>query len=152
MRIRNPPTVFSAADSQQIVRIGLVICCALVLGSVAAEGQESGVADVSGTWTLEVTLPDGDVFTGTLTLHQDASQISGTWQRDGAREKPRVRGEIKGKAITFFWILNLPARGDGVDAAVRMSFEGEVGDDTITGTASFGSRAEDLDWTAKRTS
>ncbi len=132
-------------------KLSLITCCTLLLGSIAAEGQEPEVQDVSGTWALEVILPESDIFAGTLSLHQEADQISGTWQRDGARERPRVRGEINGKAIIFSWILNIPARGEGADGAVRMGFQGEVDGDTMTGTVSFGRRAEDLSWTAKRT-
>jgi len=151
MRIRIPPSVFSAADLRQIAKLALATCCVLLLGSAAVEGQELEAIDVSGTWTLEVTLPDGDVFAGRLTLHQEAGQISGTWQLDGSREKPRVRGEIDGTAITFYWIMNIPARSGGAEAGVRMSFEGKVEADTMAGTVSFGSRSESLTWTAKKT-
>jgi hypothetical protein len=132
------------------LRLALIACCTLFLGSVPAMGQEPDTRDVSGTWSLELSLPDGDVFAGTLSLHQEVDQITGTWQRDGEVERPRVRGEIRGKAITFFWILNIPGRGGALDGAVKMSFEGDVEGDTMSGTASFGSRAEDLNWTAER--
>ena len=82
----------------------LIACCSLLLAGIAIAAQEPETQDVSGTWSLELVLPNGDTFTGTLSLHQEVDQITGTWQREGAKEQPRVRGEIKGKAITFAWI------------------------------------------------
>jgi len=136
--------------SQRVIFQGLAVLLALMLCRVVVEGQEPEALDVSGTWALEVILLDGDVFAGTLSLQQEGDLIDGTWQHDGAGEKPRVRGEIKGRAITFYWYLNIPARSDGADGAVKLSFEGALAGDTMTGTVSFGHRAEDLDWTARR--
>jgi hypothetical protein len=121
-----------------------------VLGGTAVEVQESPTRDVSGGWALELVLPDGDVYTGTLSLQQEADQLTGTWKREGDSEESRVTGAIKGSLIAFSWILNIPARGGGDDGAVRMSFEGEVDGDTMRGTASLGRRADDLNWTAER--
>ena len=45
---------------------------------------------------------------------------------------------------------NLKWDKDLGDMAVKMSFGGDVEGDTMSGTASFGSRAEDLTWTAER--
>jgi len=122
----------------------------LVLAGVCVEAQQPETQNVSGTWSLELVLPDGDAFTGALLLQQEADQITGTWRREGEKVQPRVSGEIKGKAITFSWIMNIPARSGGADGAVRMSFAGEVDGDIMSGTASLGRRAEDLNWTAER--
>ena len=124
------------------------IACASLVANVSVEAQE---ADVAGTWTLELTLPSGNIFSGTLMLDREGNQISGTWQRDGNGEKRVVRGEIEGKAIAFHWILELRSRSGGADAGVMWSFEGNVEGDTMHGTASLGSRAEDLEWRAQRT-
>lgn len=150
MRIRFTERWVREGALQRVLEIVSVACCLLVVGGTAAEARESPARDVSGDWVLELVLPDGDVFTGTLSLQQEAGQITGTWKREGDSEESRVTGEIKGGVIAFSWILNIPARGGGNDGAVRMSFEGEVDGDTMRGTASLGRRADDLDWTAER--
>jgi hypothetical protein len=129
----------------------LAICCALFVGTLAFGVQEQDAADVSGAWHLELTLPSGRLFSGTLTLHQEDGEVSGTWRHEGGDEDSEVSGEVVGELITFYWLMDLHTGGGNVRAVVRGSFEGSIEGDVMTGTARFRRRSDDLDWTAKRT-
>jgi len=130
----------------------VVFCCALLAGTLALGGQEQDAVDVSGTWHLELTLPSGNVFEGTLTLHQEDGEVSGTWRHAGGEEDSEVMGKVEGEQISFQWLLDLHTGGGNVRAVARGSFEGRVDGDVMTGTARFSRRSEDLHWTARRTS
>jgi hypothetical protein len=107
-------------------------------------------ADVSGTWHLSLARPGGEPFEGRLTLQQVDGEISGSWRRGGGDEDLDVRGEVDGSHISFYWIMDLYTGGGDVRAVARADFAGEVAGDTMTGTARFSRRGDDLPWTAER--
>lgn len=87
-------------------------------GEAAAPAQ-TGSADLSGTWTLAVSL-EGQNIPATLTLRQEGDRLSGTLQ----------------SALGSAEVANGSAGADGFRFTVNLSVQGQAMEITFSGTAS----------------
>jgi zinc protease len=87
------------------------------------------IANVAGTWALDITGPAGNTLPATLNIKQDGSKISGTVQSQlGESElKPTT---LKGNSFDATLTLNMG--GQAIDAQVSGTVEGEGMKGTIT--------------------
>ena len=113
----------------------LVICaCALLLLVCSIALAQDKSANVTGTWTVNVT---GDAGTAeqTIVLKQDGSKITGTFK--GPRQSGPLEGTLDGNNISFHVATRVP-----------LDYKGTVDGDTMKGTLS--GRGKTGDWMARR--
>jgi hypothetical protein len=94
----------------------LVLLCAPVLLA----------ADVTGTWSGEVKLPNGQALPFVAHLKQDGSKVSG--RMDGIGGAPDVEimnGAIKDDVVTFSGVRQIQGAG------VKFNYTGKVSGETI---------------------
>ncbi len=86
--------------------------------------------DISGTWTMKVTSPQGD-HSAKLALTQDGSKVTGSIQSD--RGEFKIDGSLKGDEIEF------SIQYTGGDAPGAIPFKGKIeGADTMKGQYTAG--------------
>ncbi|MGH9562411.1 MAG: hypothetical protein ACRD3S_13240 [Terracidiphilus sp.] len=80
------------------MKILLSICTALAmaLGTTA-----SHAADITGTWSAQMTSPDGNGFQLTFTFKQDAAKLTGNVQTPMGDATEITNGKIDGDKFTF---------------------------------------------------
>jgi hypothetical protein len=76
----------------------LSICAALVLTLGTASVR---AANVTGTWSSEMTTPDGNSFPITFTFKQDGATLTGTVQGPQGDAMDIGNGKIDGNAFSF---------------------------------------------------
>jgi hypothetical protein len=106
------------------MKLVLVLATFAVL-SVAESAQ---LADVSGTWELEMTWPEAK-STGTCIFQQDGESLTGSC---GETDRFPVKGRVEGTQLS--WELEVKQNG----ATGRMQFSGELNQEgtTISGSCS----------------
>ena len=107
--------------------------------STAADS--AGMAQVAGTWTVEVQSPQG-AQPSTLTLTQDGTAISGTM--DSELGSAPVSGTVEGGTIEFSVTINIGGQ------SMTIEFSGDVDGDSASGTATMPMMGNTT-WTARRT-
>ena len=76
----------------------LCICAVLAMTLGAASVR---AADVTGTWTAEITAPDGNSFQLSLTLKQDGATLTGSVQGPQGDPIAISNGKIDGDKFSF---------------------------------------------------
>ena len=76
----------------------LCVCAALAMTLGTASVR---AADVTGTWSSEMTTPDGNSFPLTFTFKQDGATLTGTVQGPMGDPMDIVNGKIDGDKFTF---------------------------------------------------
>jgi hypothetical protein len=110
-----------------------------VIAFVAPQVRPEAV-DVSGTWDLVVTSQEGTAHPW-ITLKQDGEKITGTY--NGKMGTIAFEGTIKGNDIHFLVSLKFQ------DVPITVAYSGTVNNDTMQGTARFGSTGTG-NWSGKR--
>lgn len=115
---------------------------ALLLGLSVGSGALARVADISGTWTFTVRLPDGD-SQSTFVFKQEGEKLAGTYS--GPLGPANVTGTVKG-ADAVFSFTGKNNQGDAitVDYAAKI-----VSPARMTGTIDF-HKGPPLEWTATK--
>lgn len=113
------------------IRIPLLMA-ALLFGASNLVAQEKPAAkpvDVSGTWDLTVTSPNG---TGTrvLKLQQDGQKLTG--EISSSMSSGKVTGSLKGTAIDF------TAKVEMESGTFEIRYTGKVDIEKMTGDVDFG--------------
>jgi hypothetical protein len=98
-------------------------------------------ADVTGTWSLNVTTQAG-TGTPTLELVQQGEVLSGTY--NGRLGVAPITGTVKGDALEFSFTAS------GMMGAVTVTYSGTLADDEVSGTVKLGDLGEGT-FTGKRT-
>ena len=111
----------------------LALLAILVLFSFMMAAGDTA-ADVTGTWTIQVT-GDAGSASQTIILTQNGNKISGTFK--GPRQSGKLEGAVAGNAIKFH-----------VKTRVPLDYTGTVDGDSMRGTMS--GRGKNGNWTAKR--
>lgn len=114
-------------DSKRLV---IWVCALLVLGCSIAAAQDKS-ANVSGTWTVNVTGDAGNAEQ-TIVLKQDGSKITGTFK--GPRQSGPLEGTADGNNISFYVATRVP-----------LDYKGTIDGDTMKGTLT--GRGKTGDWT-----
>jgi len=81
------------------MRNWIVLCTALLL--VVSAKPLFAATDVTGTWTTQMSGPDGGSFTLTFVLKQDGTKLSGTVQGPQGDPLPIDNGKVDGDKVTF---------------------------------------------------
>ncbi len=76
----------------------LCVCAAIVLTLGTASVR---AADVTGTWSSEMTTPDGNSFLLTFTFKQEGATLTGTVQGPMGDPMDIVNGKIDGDKFSF---------------------------------------------------
>ena len=127
----------------------------LAISSMAVAAQN---ADVSGTWVLTMSLPNGNETTAEVTLEQDGTALTGTWLGEGQEEPTEITGTIEGNDITIV-TQGFPGRGGrrgggggggGGRRGGPLEWNGTVDGDSITGMMEAGGGRFTIEWTAAR--
>jgi len=79
-------------------RILLGICAVLAMTLTAASAR---AADVTGSWTAEMTTPDGNSFQLSFTFKQDGDKLTGTVQGPQGDPMDISNGKVDGNKISF---------------------------------------------------
>lgn len=98
----------------------------------AAQDNQTA-ADLTGSWQVSFTAPNGNQRQATLELKQDGNKLSGTFE--GARGSVPVKGSVKGNDVSFD--VKMPRR--------KIAFTGTVDGDKMSGTTEQGAS-----WSATR--
>ena len=96
---------------------------------VRARGTSGAAVQVSGTWDLTTTTPQG-VNTGTLTLTQDGNQFSGTAAGQFG-SAPVEGGQINGRRAT--WSVTVSIGGQ----TFTIAYDADVDGNRMSGTATM---------------
>ena len=104
----------------------LVLVLAILVMFAAAKPAQ--LANVSGTWELEMTWPQAK-STGTCIFQQDGESLTGTC---GGADRFPVKGRVEGTHLS--WQVDVKQNG----ATGRMEFSGELNQEgtTISGSCS----------------
>ena len=81
----------------------LCLCAALAMALVSVSAR---AADVTGTWTAQLTGPNGDSFALTFTFKQDGSTLTGTVQGPQGDPIAISDGKIDGNKLSFTVSIN----------------------------------------------
>jgi len=95
--------------------VGLILC-----------GLTLSAADISGTWSAEVTLDAGS-GTATFVLKQAGDALSGTY--NGALGEAKVTGTVKGDQVEWSF--------ENADAG-KVTYTGKLDGSKITGSVVYG--------------
>lgn len=121
---------------------GAVATVALAM-LIAAPGASAQTADVSGSWTFEVTTDQG-VTTPSLTLEQDGESLTGHYQSETLGEAD-VTGTVNGADIT----ISFTTLAQGTE--IPVVYAGTIDDEgVITGTIDIAAGMLGGTFTAKR--
>lgn len=98
-------------------------------------------ADVTGTWDMSVTSPQGTTPGLALVLKKEGDGIVGTFTTP--QGVLPVQAVVKDKAVTITFTVQ------GQNGSIPTTFSGTIDGDAMRGTADFGGRAQG-EWSAKR--
>jgi hypothetical protein len=106
-------------------RVLLCACAAMVLALTATAAR---AADVTGSWTAEMTTPDGNSFQLAFTFKQDGAKLTGTVQGPEGDPIEISDGKVDGNKISFNVSMNgatishdgtLNEAGDEIEMATK---------------------------------
>lgn len=92
--------------------------CAFALAAMALTAGAARAADVTGSWTAEMTTPDGNSFQLAFTFKQEGTKLTGTVQGPQGDPIDISNGKVDGNRISFDVLLN----------GTTISHEGTVND------------------------
>jgi hypothetical protein len=101
-------------------RRGAIITLAALLLSAAAWAD-----DISGTWTGQVSTPDGNGFSLTYSFKQDGEKLTGTVAGPQGDPLPLEEGKVQGDKVSFS--VNAPFNG-----GTKFTSEGTIKGEEIT--------------------
>lgn len=78
-----------------------VLLCACVVFAMALMSTTARAADVTGSWTAEMTTPDGNSFQIEFDFKQDGAKLTGTVQGPGGGAMNISNGKVDGNHISF---------------------------------------------------
>jgi hypothetical protein len=108
--------------------LGRIACLMMALAWLAPSHRAAAqVADVSGTWNLEVTTDQG-VTRPSVTFEQDDGSLTGSYSSEALGQN-RVRGSVEGSTVT--WSFSADLQGQSVPVRYRGTL---TEDGTMTGT------------------
>lgn len=96
-------------------------------------GDNQSDVDLTGSWQVSWTAPNGNQRQATLQLKQNGDKLTGTFE--GERGSAAVKGNVKGSDISFE--VKMPRR--------KVSFSGKVDGSQMSGTTERGTS-----WSATR--
>jgi hypothetical protein len=112
------------------------------LGDFPFTGKRVEKTDVSGTWTVTVSIPGAEDVGGTLTLAQTADKVSGVLtNRFGELQ---VSGAVNGNNLQLEYTVEMPS------ASHLVAIVGQLGPDGFTGRAIVSGIGEG-EWSGVRT-
>lgn len=79
------------------MRVRIVAAIVVCLASVAGRAQDNRVLDLTGAWTLEVSMPSGPSLS-TVTLQQSGSALTGDYSSPSLGDH-RVEGRLSNGRI-----------------------------------------------------
>lgn len=94
-----------------------LMLCAFAMVAMALTATTARAADVTGSWTAEMTTPDGNSFQLSFTFRQDGNKLTGTVQGPGD-PIDISNGKVDGNKISFDVSFN----------GMTISHEGTVND------------------------
>ena len=78
-----------------------LMLCAFAMVAMALTVTTARAADVTGSWTAEMTTPDGNSFQLAFTFKQDGDKLTGTVQGPQGDAIEISNGKIDGNKISF---------------------------------------------------
>jgi hypothetical protein len=105
--------------AMKFVRICALLCVALCV--VICARPIHAASDVTGTWTGDVSTPDGSSFPLTFVFKQDGAKVTGTVQGSQGDPLTIENGKIDGDKLTFTVAFN----------GMTISHEGTISGDEI---------------------
>jgi len=81
--------------------------------------------DISGTWTGQITGPDGNGFSLTYSFKQDGEKLTGTVAGPQGNSIPLEEGKVQGDKISFAVHVDF-------NGSTKFTSEGTVNGDEIT--------------------
>lgn len=78
-----------------------LLLCAFAVVAMALTVTTARAADVTGSWTAEMTSPDGNSFQLAFTFKQDGDKLTGTVQGPEGDPMDISNGKVDGNKITF---------------------------------------------------
>lgn len=121
------------------MRNWIVLCAALLL--VLQAKPVFAATDVTGTWTADLTTPDGNSFTLTFNFKQDGPKLTGTIQGPQGDPLAIDNGKIDGDKVSFTVTFN----------GMTITHDGTVSGDQIKmSTKSDNADMPPMDMTLKR--
>lgn len=117
---------------------GFVMIATLIFAFIAAPQAAARMADVTGTWKMEVETQAGS-GSPTITLKQEGENLTGTYK--GQLGEAPLKGTIKGNDIKFSFKVNAQGQeleieysgtveGNAMKGKVKL---GDFGEGTFTG-------------------
>ena len=101
-------------------RNAILLSVAVALFSLAA-----WAGDISGTWTGQLSGPDGNTFALTYSFKQDGEKLTGTVAGPQGDPLPLEEGKVQGEKVSFS--VNVPFNG-----GTKFMSEGTIKGDEIT--------------------
>ena len=116
-----------------------VLCAVLLM--LAGTKPVFAATDVTGTWTGDISTPDGNSFTLTFALKQDGTKLTGTIQGPQGDPLAIDNGKVDGDQVSFTVTFN----------GTTISHTGTVSGDVIKlSTKSDNGDMPPMDFTLKR--
>lgn len=112
-------------------RAWLVVWLACLIGSPVALAGDP--ANMAGTWTLKIVVPQGTRTPG-MVLAQQGEALSGTYKAT------RGEGAVTGKVTDNSFVLTTQVSNG--EATLVIEYRGTVSGDTVTGTVHMGRLGE----------
>ena len=78
-----------------------VLLCLCAVFAMALTTTAAHAADVTGSWTAEMTTPDGNSFQLAFTFKQDGTKLTGTVQEPEGEHGDITNGKVDGNKISF---------------------------------------------------
>ncbi len=119
----------------------IAICFALLLLLLCAT---TASAQINETWSFSASMAAGE-DAGTITVKQTGQTLEGTYSGILGQNIP-IKGQLKGKTVTFILKAEWPEDGSPIEAKVT----GELQEKTVSGTVSVANHGEGT-WSASRT-
>ena len=94
-------------------------------GLAALLALAAWAGDISGTWTGQITGPDGNGFTLTYSFKQDGEKLTGTVAGPQGDPLPLEEGKVQGDKVSFSVHVDF-------NGGARFSSEGTINGDEIT--------------------
>lgn len=78
-----------------------LMLCAFAMAAMALTATTARAADVTGSWTAEMTTPDGNSFQLAFTFKQDGDKLTGTVLGPQGDPMDISNGKVDGNKISF---------------------------------------------------
>jgi hypothetical protein len=78
-----------------------LMLCAFAIAAIVLTAATARAADVTGSWTTEVTTPDGNSFQLAFNFKQDGDKLTGTVQGPQGDAMDISNGKVDGNKLSF---------------------------------------------------